>query len=718
MRTVGGRAYASQFVRWIWVPICAALLLVLVVGALKPSLLQKQIASAEARWGASLYAYDRSFAEKISILVGGFLFKAKGLDEFPELILDLPYKSMSKIYAKREEALARGKLIKGEDDLVKGTISHEGRTLPVKLRLKGDWNDHLAGRKWSFRVMVRNGEQLFGMRRFSIQSPATRGYQAELLFFEALKSYGVMTPRYSFVNVILNGEPLGLMALEEFFSKELLEYNQRREGVIVRFDESHVWGSRDGFIDRHVGWKGAFDSFENAPIDAFGSSRIAASTYLSRQYEIAYGLLSGFIKGDLQTSQVFDAEQLGAYLAVSDVFGASHTVAWSNVRFYLNPISMLLEPIAFDANLQDRAAENESIINTEPLVQRFIQDPLVMAAYQRALTDLADSLAKGELQQMLQDEEALHLPGLRTEFRLLGTYPLAYLTDRADFLLERFISTEGDLSGEFYSYWEREKDLYSRLAHVRLLNEDNDYLVEIDNAIPMDTEVIALRWVNGNNSAEAIRTDGLPISLPARGLGSASRTKNILLTERPVGEDWELQAEVRIVGRPWTRTMFADKGYKSLTVSPIPSMSLQAMLERFPFVVQGKEAPNQLLIKSGSWDVTESLLIPSDYSLLIEAGARLNFASDALFIINGPVSMEGAEDNRIIMQALDGNSWPGLLVRNASQRSEVRHVEIRQTSGVTANGWSLTGGVNFYQSDVNLEHVTLRDSQGEDALNI
>ena len=87
------------------------------------------------------------------------------------------------------------------------------------------------------------------MRRFSIQNPATRFYQAEAIYLEALRYFDVLAPRYQFVNVSLNGESMGLMALEESFSKELLESSDRREGVIVRYNENLLWSSRDGNFD-------------------------------------------------------------------------------------------------------------------------------------------------------------------------------------------------------------------------------------------------------------------------------------------------------------------------------------------------------------------------------------------------------------------------------------------------------------------------------------
>ena len=89
-----------------------------------------------------------------------------------------------------------------------------------KLRLKGDYTDHLEGKKWSMRIHVKKKDQIFGMRRVSIQARRTRAFHAEAIVLEHYRREGVLAPRYAFVNVSVNGDDIGLMAVEESFSKE------------------------------------------------------------------------------------------------------------------------------------------------------------------------------------------------------------------------------------------------------------------------------------------------------------------------------------------------------------------------------------------------------------------------------------------------------------------------------------------------------------------
>src|SRR5262245_54949880 len=135
------------------------------------------------------------------------------------IYVDIAFKRMQKLREKRDEAFRIGVLMNSDDDFVPASIRHGDRSIPVKLRLKGDWTDHLEGDKWSLRIHTRKDDQLFGMRRFSIQNPATRGFQGEPILLAHLRREGVVVPRYLFVDVTVNGSDIGLMALEEHFSK-------------------------------------------------------------------------------------------------------------------------------------------------------------------------------------------------------------------------------------------------------------------------------------------------------------------------------------------------------------------------------------------------------------------------------------------------------------------------------------------------------------------
>ena len=215
---------------------------------------------------------------------------------------------------------------------VKAKINYQNDSMKTKLRLKGDREVHYSHEnQWSFRVHLKGKKTLLGMRSFSLHKPAARNYVHEWLFHQALQREGVISLRYKFVNVSLNGKDLGLYALEEHFDKLLLENNKRKEGPIVRFKE------------------GADLEFQTTAIEPFKKKKWLAKDKLPLTQNATH-LIDQWRKGKLSTKTVFDIEKLAKFFAITDLLGTHHGAVWKSLRFYYNPINTKLEPIGFDGH--------------------------------------------------------------------------------------------------------------------------------------------------------------------------------------------------------------------------------------------------------------------------------------------------------------------------------------------------------------------------------
>ncbi|RME08271.1 MAG: hypothetical protein D6803_01620, partial [Anaerolineae bacterium] len=278
------------------------------------------------------------------------LYRSNGL---PNIFLDVPFDSMLQLKAKRDEAVQIGVLYTGDEDFVPATLRYnDGQTLDIKLRLKGDWADHLRSDKWSFRIHITEDDgAVLGMRRFSLQAPHTRSYVSEWVFIQNLLQEGILTTRYHFVNVILNGDYKGIYALEESFHTDLMEAQQRREGVIVRYDDDLIWYDWPQIANNDDGigsfWR--VDQPLNNPIAAFRQNHVLADPALAEEFETARNLLYSIYRRDLPLDQALDEELWGRYFALVDLWAAGHSTEWVNLRFYYNPITGLLEPVVYDS---------------------------------------------------------------------------------------------------------------------------------------------------------------------------------------------------------------------------------------------------------------------------------------------------------------------------------------------------------------------------------
>ena len=272
--------------------------------------------------------------------------------------IDIKFKDYQKLEYKRAVTLSAGTkglrpiLFSTDDDYVKAKIRYQNKNYKIKMRLKGDWADHIANRQWSFRVKIRDDKSLFGMNRFSLNAAHTRNYLYEWMYYKILANEELIALRSRFVKVTLNGKCLGIYALEEHFSKELIENNRHREGPIIKFSEDVFW---------EQAWGGRLSKLQlldngevflqnTSEIMPFGYNKILSNPIQYSYFLAARNLLEGFRLGQIPASQVFDKSKMSRFIVLSQIMGAWHALRWHNLRFYYNPITRLIEPIGYDGS--------------------------------------------------------------------------------------------------------------------------------------------------------------------------------------------------------------------------------------------------------------------------------------------------------------------------------------------------------------------------------
>lgn len=304
-------------------------------------------------------------------------FKTKKDKIIPVIVQKTNYKSIElilkekhykKIKKKRDKALTIGVLETRDEDFVPATVIFNSNEYKASVRLKGDWTDHLKGVKWSYRVKLAGDQTILGMRKFSIHHPSTRGYLNEWLYHKAIKQEGIMGLRYDFLEGFLHvtlknadtatTRNVGIYALEETFDKRLIENNNRKTGVILKLTEDDMWKEVAKIQElsyntgTHRRGKYNFKRFSTSSmhITAYSLSKVLADESLNKQFTLAKNLLIKLNQNGIKISKVFDVEKTAQYTAIANLFGCSHGLTTHNLRFYYNPITSFIEPIAFDGN--------------------------------------------------------------------------------------------------------------------------------------------------------------------------------------------------------------------------------------------------------------------------------------------------------------------------------------------------------------------------------
>ena len=627
--------------------------------------------------------------------------------DLPDVYIDIKFKFLRKLQEKRKESLQRGVLITTKGDYVPAKIRHEGRTVKVKMRLKGDWARNSSDKKMSFRVQVKNGDHFLGMRRFSLQNPKARIYDGDRLFFEAIKREGILAPRHSFVDLTVNGTKMGIMALEEHFSKELLESQRRRAGVILKFDESMVWLA-ESEASKGRGFEGVYDNYKNATIKPFRLNRIKSSKKLTNELESATRLLRAFVDGALKPSQVFDPILMGRFIAVGDFWGAWHGLRWHNLRFYYNAITGYLEPIGFDAGIayNQKPAHDPT---AEPIVTKILDDS-IRKVYMETLERLIEEAKDGTTAHWVEALTNNNLKALHKEYFWLEGVDLDLLTQWAEQKLNSV---------------KRKDLLYPKILQVYLVKNEMDYYLELQNPLPYDVIVtdIQLLNVSKNNPVKLQFEEAslFPFILASSEIGGMPTEKKIHLQRKDIDVGTQFMVTANIKG---DREIHAIKSllYFSNAIKPIlPQPTLAKTLSQHSYLKVDKKR-NILRVKSGQWQVNSWLVVPEGFELLLSEGTTLNFKSSAGLLARGPVTIKGTKDSPVILQGMrnstKANYWQGIFVMNSESPSHWSHVKIKNTKGIKNNDWVVSAGVSFYESDIYLKNVTFSENRCEDALNI
>ena len=644
----------------------------------------------------------------------------------PERInIEVDEAAMAKFEAQRAAAIRLGILVNDEDSWVKATVAGQA----AKIRLKGDWLDHLKGDKWSFRVRLKDANTWRGLVTFSLQTPKARWYLHEYLLHELWRAEGVLAPRYDFVELVLNGKSLGVYAYEEHFEKQLVEAQQRREGPIVRFGEGPYWGTHRQQLEG-LGTI-AYDVYypertiTAAPIEPFRESKLVASPTLSAQFNRAHALMEQFRRGLSPVAELFDLPRLANYYAVADVMAAYHGIVWHNQRFYYNPVIDRLEPIGFDGYGGPPAERNVFLaegytnpaqLNSGRLYQSLFLDTAFVAEYTRALYRISDPAYLRAFLDERRDEWLPRATFLGIEFPEYRFNP-SQLVENAQFLRSKLFPLGAN----------------SLRAYAQ--KSGTSQTVRVANLHTLPVRLVGYRYAKNGPVTYLDDPLVLPAATPRNLLLDLRRDTSGALTvleELPRKANSALRLQRTLdytkldLPANATQLIFSALGIDTSFSAPILNWDAPELLpttsQRLTFSVPVdtqfyRLRQHDIVFPAGRQTIDRDLLIPAGYRVSFEAGAQLDFIEGSAFISRSPVMAYGNADQPVLIESSDGSA-AGFTVLQAPETSRLTHTRFSGFNTLQRGDWRLTGAVTFYESDVELRRVVVANNHCEDALNV
>ena len=652
-------------------------------------------------WGLSFLRHNLGFVPNY---LGSITAKPEHID------IDIKHKNFQKIAFKRRQAIQEGYLFASDDDWIPAKIRYKNQTYRIDMRLKGDCIDHWEQEEaWSFKIKVKDDKTLFGMKKFAIQHPWTRNYLVEWFFHKMLHHNGLIALRYDFIEVAINGKLQPIYAIEENFEKRLLEHNQKREGVILSFDTDYLWYD-------HL-WHNRAQKYIpllDSAIDAYQMKKIKSDKTLYDQFNTGKNLFEKFRQQRLSVAQVFDQDKLARFFAILDLTGCNHSAHLTNMKFYYNPVTSLLEPIGYDN-------ENLVSLNSPYDLCGVIQEWKPNLSQESGRTDWIRSL--------FSDREFFE----------------HYITVMEEFSQKEFLDNFfAAISNEYHQklkilhksypwyFFEGKSTLYENQQYIRgllapakavdcYLNQyspaNNQLTLTLRNIHFLPIEVLNI----STNDSLAARP------LQETILQQRSETEPVcyqqIKFDLPQDCNWTdstidlLKLAYRIPG--------SDKiGYESIYPWPAEDRKFlekdfiraEANIRDFEFISIDDENKN-IYFNKGDFELSKSLIIPKGYTVFCYPGTSLNLSRSAKILSYSPLVFIGSPEEPVLIKS-DDKTGQGLVVIKASQESQLEYVVFENLTNPAQNGWRLTGAVTFYESPVNISSCRFLSSRSEDGLNI
>jgi len=434
-------------------------------------------------------------------------------------------------------------------------------------------------------------------------------------------------------------------------------------------------------------------------------------------------------------SQVFDAELTGRYFAYHALWGDSHAASFRNIQYYFNPFTFKMEPIPFDSNAYSskriRFYPNNQRYRDHEITRLLLNDSAIANAYIEGVEEFYGFAHGPDFEKQLRRIEDQYLPALREEFWLLTKLNLTSMKESIGFTKDKVDS------GAFY-HVTRElindqddpsplniPDQYRapEVIQANLVSDNDRDILEIHNLFPLTAQITSLNIsVDGKPSKmEAHLTTSLPITIDPFYYNQYFNHTDIPLRGLPKDKEIEIGGTVRLTTQEQVDYRFrVGKTHPRLEQHPLVSQTADQITSRYPFLTYS-HSETQFEITAGVWHIDTRIIFPEKASLKIGPGVELLFGERAGMLVKGKVSIADTQGSPVIFDSTEqkpGSVWAGFTVMQADLRSELNYTEFRHTGYTQSGHWRLTGGVTFYQSDVDIRNTSFVATEAEDALNI
>jgi len=546
-------------------------------------------------------------------------------------------------------------------------VKKEEEIFRIKMRLKGDRNIHWDNKdQSSYKIDLKGEKRLWGLEEFSVQKPITRNYIYEFIFHKLLEYNNLISLKYFFINLSVNDTKQGIYAVEEGFSKELIERNKKRNGPIFGLNEDDGVQYPNVFYDLYS---------KNYWLDNYPD--------LTKK---AFAKLNQIKSNEAELSEFFDLEKWAKFFAVVDYSNALHGSLSKSVKLFYNPASGKFEPIGFDGHYYELNPANNFLIldflnpnNTN--CNHICYD---RAWYNKFLKD-----NDGNINNKFIDLYLKELKNISSN-NFLSNFEKKYKKD-INFYNSQFFSEKSN----------KDRGLYKGLGYFIY---DNEYLKKRKEYIQKRLKLL------GDEK-------NLKISLDNNKIKLFSKNKNEIKEIRVNCNDGKILKDYIYPDGFIKFNKKCDYLIDDRRLNIAEKVDLNSNFQKINFydLTNGKDLSligNKYYLES-DLIINKNILFPENKELIINKGVKIFFKKEAIFSSKGSITFNGTENEPII---INGNKVGSIIL--SDNKYNIKFTELNELSYPKIEDKILYGGINIINSDLKILNLEIKNSLSEDAINI
>lgn len=598
-----------------------------------------------------------------------------GLLSSPDrMYIDVEFEGIQLLNYARESALSKGIITDEEQEVsVKANLSIGSKVYKVKLSPTGQNLDMIGDiNKRAYKVKVLEGKKIYGMQEFKLLPPHSRHHIVEWVGHALENKEGLIALRYFFIEATLNGDDLGVYAIEEHFNKELLENRKAREGIIF--------------------------SLKLGKINIFNEKKISKVSNKRNQVRLLKSTLQGIRNKEIEIDRAFDLDKFASSYAILDLMAGYHAYGVNSI-YYLNPVTNLIEPITREYSSL-RYSEGQPNINS-----------------------LMIEIGSG---QGNQDSFAIANKLFKNkEFTAQYLKQLLKLSDQK-YLDDFFEEVDEDLSiqtnilyrdNPFYKF--PKEYLYERQTQIiKRLNQDLTIIANIDEN---NNAIYHIQFKN--NSAFPIEL----INIFSSNRNFESLLNNVILPGNEISLSFDLESEIKINDINFSYKIHGIKNLEreaivipksfstGVSISKLWNTSSDDFINKNNVIID--HTKKTILFDKKNINIKKDLFIPENYIVKGQPGLIINLLDGASIYSKSAFNFNGSIINPIKITSSDRKGG-GLVIIGPKKESFFINTIFEHLTSPNIGSSGLTGSISIYDTNVSFKGCIFDQNKSEDFLNL